>query len=232
MGNGHTSGADVSETQAWPARWSPVRATAYVLSAFLVVFMGFAIALQVQSGEEPGTPGTVVDVFNANQMWMIAILAIVMASMRTKRRGAFLLWVAASAAAAALAIDEVFEYHERTLQVIGEDDWSKVLMWAGGLCALLVLWRMERPQRNAKVALLTGFGLHTLYLLTDLGDGDFFTIPVAEPTLKWTEELLELFAMQAYLVAVVLIVLAAIESIRSGGPSLPVDAEDPIDAGW
>jgi hypothetical protein len=215
MSGGSTSPGD-GGSPPWPARWSPIRATSYVLGSFLVVFTGFAIVLQVQSGEPPNADGTVIDVFNANLMWMVSILAIVMASMRLTRRSAFLIWVAASAAAAGLAIDEVFEYHERTLQVIGEDDWSKVLMWVGALGALAVLWRIEDLSRGAKVALLAGIGLQTAYLVSDLGDGDLFLLPIADPTLRWVEELLELLAMQAYLVGIVLVVLAAIEGIRSG----------------
>ena len=62
-----------------------------------------------------------IDVFNAGLMWMVSILSVVMASVRTHQRAAFLAWVAASAAAAGLAIDEVFEYHERTVRVVGDE---------------------------------------------------------------------------------------------------------------
>lgn len=216
MGKSSTSQAELKTGRSWPARWSPTRAAGYVLTSFLVVFTGFAIVLQIQSGEPPETSGSVIDVFNAALMWMVAVLALITASARTHRRGAFVAWVAASAASAGLAIDEIFEYHERTLQVLGEDDWSKIAMWVGAVAALAVLWRLEDLTRGIKTALLTGLGLHTAYLLTDLGDGDFFLIPIADPVLRWIEEILELLAMQAYLTAVVLIVVTTVV-VPAGG---------------
>lgn len=210
MGESRGSHRELKAGSSWPEGWSPTRAAGYVLAAFLVVFTGFAIVLQVQSGEPPETSGSVIDVFNSALFWMVAVLAIIMASARTQRRGAFVAWVAASAAAAGLAIDEVFEFHERTRQVIGEDDWSKIVMWGGAVAALAILWRLEHLTRGAKTSLFVGISLHTAYLLSDLGDGDFFDIPVSESALAWAEEILEFLAMQAYLVAVVLVVVSAV----------------------
>ena len=216
----------------WPATWSPTRAVGYVLGSFLVLLTCFAVFLQVRSGESPGASGSVIDVFNAGLLWMVSILAVVMASVRTHQRAAFLAWVAASAAAAGLAIDEVFEYHERTVRVVGDDDWSKILMLGGAVVAVAVLWRLESLPRGAKISLLCGIALQTAYLVTDLGDGEFFQLPIAEPVLKWVEEILELLAMQAYLVAIVLIVVTTLAPLvnlstaaypkRSEADELPV----------
>ncbi len=83
-------------------------------------------------------------------------------------------------------------------------------MWVGAVAAVTVLWRLEHLTRGIKIALLTGIGFQTAYLVTDLGDGDFFLIPIADSALRWSEEIFELLAMQAYLTAVVLIVVTTV----------------------
>ncbi len=97
MGKSNASQAELRAASSWPARWSPTQAAGYVLGSFLAVFTGFAIVLQIQSGEPPETSGSVIDVFNAALFWMVAVLAVIMASARTHRVGAFVAWVAASA---------------------------------------------------------------------------------------------------------------------------------------
>ena len=202
------------------------------MGSFLVLLTCLAVFLQVRSGESPGASGSVIDVFNAGLMWMVSILSVVMASARTHQRAAFLAWVAASAAAAGLAIDEVFEYHEKTVGVVGDDDWSKILMLCGAVVAVAVLWRLENLPRGAKVSLLCGIALQTAYLVSDLGDGEFFQLPISEPVLKWVEEILELLAMQAYLVAVMLIVVTTIAPLvkvsRAGYPERSETDELPV----
>ena len=98
--------------------------------------------------------------------------------------------------------------------------------------AVALLWRLESLPRGAKISLLCGITLQTAYLVTDHGDGEFFQLPIAEPVLKWVEEILELLAMQAYLVAIVLIVVTTLAPLvnlstaaypkRSEADELPV----------
>ena len=111
----------------------------------------------------------------------------------------FFLWLAISAAAGALAIDEVFEFHENTRKIVGDDDYIKMLFWFLTGIGSYILYQVERPARKIVLIFLTGYMIHTLYLIADLGDGEFFTLPLPMDVLHWVEEILELLFLQTYL---------------------------------
>jgi hypothetical protein len=54
-----------------------------------------------------------------------------------------------AAALAVLAIDEVWEFHERSSQVVGDDDPLKVVGWIGSGLVLLWIASRETPLRAA-----------------------------------------------------------------------------------
>lgn len=119
------------------------------------------------------------------------------------------LWLAISAAIALFAIDEIFGFHERTRDMVGDDDYSKMAQWvlAGG--GLYVINRIGVSSLKARIAFVTGYIVHTLYLLSDLGDGDFFTVPfVSRVQLLWAEEYLELFSLLAYFIGILFLYTA------------------------
>ena len=60
---------------------------------------------------------------------MLSITSILFAALRFNSKSKFFLWLVISAAAGALAIDELFEFHERTRHVVGDDDYIKMLFW-------------------------------------------------------------------------------------------------------
>lgn len=65
---------------------------------------------------------------------------------------------------------------------------------------------MEEPSLTARRAIFTGYLFHSLYILVELGDGEFFRIPfLSIHLLKWSEEFFELFFLASYLLAFVLI---------------------------
>jgi hypothetical protein len=180
-----------------------IRITLQLLLLFFVVFNFAAIALQIESGETPDTGGTVVDKFNGGVLWMASMVALFTAALRYPNYPQFFLWLAISAGAGALSIDEVFEKHEWTASIIGDDDYIKVGMMVMALTGLVLLYRLERPRAKVTGLFLLGLVFHCFYLACDFGDGDFFTLPFARLTLFWAEELFEMLAVQSYFCALV-----------------------------
>ena len=60
--------------------------------------------------------------------------------------------------------------------------------------------------------MLAGLAVHFTYLIVDLGDGDYFRLPIAIGSLSWIEEYLELTSSALYFSA--LFVLAGTRSRR------------------
>jgi hypothetical protein len=105
-----------------------------------------------------------------------------------------------------LAIDEMYAFHERSEQLIGDDDHLKLLQWFVAGAALLVISRVERVAMRWSHPLILGYIVHGIYILVDLGDGGYFTFPVlALGQLQWIEELLEIGAMSLYLAGFLLL---------------------------
>ena len=178
--------------------------TLRLLILFFVVFNFAAIALQIESGETPNTPGTVVDKFNGGVLWMASMVALFTAALRYPDYPRFFLWLAISAGAGALSIDEVFEKHEWTASVVGDDDYIKLGMMAMAVTGLILLHSLERPRAKVTGLFILGFFFHCCYLACDFGDGDFFTLPFERLTLYWAEELFEMLAIQSYFSALVI----------------------------
>lgn len=170
-----------------------------LLLLFYIVFIICAILLQIRSGEMPSTPGSVFDRFTGSILWMLSITSILFAALRFSSKPKFLLWLVISAAAGALAIDEMFEFHEMTRQVVGDDDYFKIFSWIIAAIGSYILYVTERPAKKIAIVFLTGYLFHTLYLIVDMGDGDFFSLPFPMDALLWAEEILETLSLQGYL---------------------------------
>lgn len=170
-----------------------------LLLLFYVVFLMCAILLQLRSGESPSRPGTVFDIFSGSILWMLSISSILIATLRFNSKPKFLLWLAISAAAGALAIDEIFEFHEKTTRIVGDDDYFKIISWLIAGIGSYILYAVERPTKKIALVFVTGYLFHTLYLVVDMGDGDFFSLPFSTTVLIWAEEILETLALQGYL---------------------------------
>lgn len=169
-----------------------------LLFGFFVVFNISALIIQNLSGEAPNAHGTIVDMFNGSILWMASMIALLTAVKRYPDTKRLLLWLAVSAGAGAFAVDEMFEIHEQTVDMFGEDDYIKIVMLLIAVAGLILLYQMERPSKKIIQFFATGFFLHLCYLTTDFGDGDFFQLPFAIDNLYWAEEAFEMLAVQTY----------------------------------
>jgi len=168
------------------------------LACFFGVFNISALYIQYLSGEAINAHGTIVDVFNGSVLWMASMISLLIAVNRYPDANRFLLWLFVSAAVGFLAIDEMFEIHEQTKYIIGEDDYVKFTMLLVALAAMVVLYRTERPSRQVVQLFCVGLLFHVSYLFVDFGDGDFFILPIALYKLYWAEEAFEMLGVQTY----------------------------------
>jgi hypothetical protein len=171
----------------------------FLLFGFFVVFNISAIIVQNLSGEAPNAHGTIVDMFNGSVLWMASLIGLLTAVKRYPDTRRFFLWLTVSAGAGALAIDEMFEVHEQTIYLFGEDDYIKIPMTLVAITGLVMLYRTEKPSRQVIQLFAVGFFFHVCYLAVDFGDGDFFQLPFAIDNLYWAEEIFEMLAVQTYL---------------------------------
>ncbi|MFC1660546.1 hypothetical protein ACFL3S_03630 [Gemmatimonadota bacterium] len=194
-------------------RGAPPWLSLTLLLLWYVVFLACAIRLQVRSGELPSYGGGVFDIFTSTVLWLGSITAILIAATRHRSLMRFVTWLGASAAAGALAIDEVFEFHEETRFIIGDDDYIKILMWLAAGMGMALLYRLERPARAVVAVFLLGFLFHTLYMVVDMGDGDFYLLPLSINVSVWAEELLEILSNLAYLTGLLLFLMKNVRDV-------------------
>lgn len=173
-----------------------------LLALFYAVFLVCAGLLHHRSGFSPLKGGGALDQFNAAMLWGTSVLALLITVQQTTRWKT-LFWLAVSAGFGALAIDEAFEFHEDTRHSLGDDDYIKVAAWSAALAGAFAIVRVGRVSREVTAGLLAALAFQTLWLLSDLGDGDLFALPVELRTLQWMEEYFELLASQFYLTALV-----------------------------
>jgi hypothetical protein len=170
----------------------------FLLLGFFIVFDFCAITIQIISGEAPNEHGTVVDMFTGSILWMASMIALLTAFMRYPDTKKFLLWLAVCAGAAALAIDEMFEIHEQTIYLVGEDDYIKFVIMLAAVAGMVLLYKTEKPSKDVIRFFAIGFMFHCCYLIVDFGDGDLFRLPFMDSTLYWAEEIFEMLAIQTY----------------------------------
>ncbi len=171
----------------------------WLLVGYLFCFVACAIFLQYLSGKRPNVEGSPLDNFTSALLWMTSLVCLLIAGLRLDERPRALMWLFLCAVFAFLAIDEMYAFHERSEHVIGDDDHVKLLQWVLTGVALAVIGRVEQVAQHVRRTLVTGYVIHGIYILTDLGDGGYFTIPyVSLSHLQWTEELLEISAMSFY----------------------------------
>jgi hypothetical protein len=178
------------------------------IAGFLVIFILSTIAFQLKSDIPPWHDGSPSDIMNGVLIWMVCVICFIMASATRHDPVRSLMWIAGSAALGLVALDELFSVHEYASKIRDDDD-PKIVMALGTAFAIYVLIRVERVSGRPFWLLLTGFAFHLAYLLSDLGDGDFFQISYVEhQSLQGIEEALEYTAMLFYFSAFVLIALA------------------------
>jgi hypothetical protein len=176
-----------------------------LLALFYAVFLICAGLLHLGSGYPPIKGGGALDQFNAAMLWVTSVMALLIAAERAQPAWKVLFWLAVSAGFAALAIDEaeVIEFHEATRHSWGDDDYIKMLAWACAGIGAYAICRVARPTGAVAGSLAMALAFQTLWLLSDLGDGDFFTVPIPLVHLQWLEEYFEILASQFYLTALI-----------------------------
>lgn len=176
-----------------------------LLALFYAVFLICGGLLHLYSGLPPTRGGGALDQFNAAMLWVTSIIALLIAAERTEPSWKVLFWLAISAGFAALAIDEgeAVQFHEATIHSWGDDDYIKMLAWACAGVGAYAICRVARPTGAVTGSLAIALAFQTLWLLSDLGDGDFFTVPIPLEYLAWLEEYFEILGSQFYLTALV-----------------------------
>jgi hypothetical protein len=166
-------------------------------AAFFVTYMVCALAAQVVSDTDPSEEGAAIEAFTAGLLWILAMLGLLRAVDAATTRSRFWFWIAFTAGAGALAVDEIVGVHERTEPNLN-DDWLKIVLWVGTAFVLLAIARMDPLPAASRIALVAGFVFQALYLFVELGDGEFFDLAIPVDTLKASEEVFELLFLASY----------------------------------
>ena len=175
-----------------------------LLGLYFGVFLVCAVILQIRDGDLSPTAATAMDAFSGGLLWIASFIALIIAASRKDNAKRLLMWLAVSAVTGALAIDEVFEFHEMSSVVIGDDDYIKLFIWMCSAIGLFMILKLEEPPAVVTILFICGYILQTLYLVIDLGDGDFYVSPLPIEVANWAEEILELLFIQCYLAGLTL----------------------------
>ncbi len=194
--------------------------------AYVGALVTTALVVQSQSTVPAWTAGAPVEYFTSALLWMLSLICVVLAGRNLTRVFTALFWLAGSAGLAALAVDEVMEFHERSSQVIGNDEPFKLAAWAGAGVVLYIIGTRHTQSRPARVMLLAGYVLQTLWLLADLGDGDLFRVRgMTIRNLRYTEEVLELLFLGPFLVGFTCLMEA---DVRPASVESPIEGDAPL----
>ena len=186
-----------------------------LLLGFFIAFDISAVIIQNLSGEAPNAHGTKVDMFTGSILWMASMIALLTAVLRYPDIKRFALWLAVCGGAAALAIDEMFEIHEQTVYIVGEDDYIKIVMMLVAVTGLYLLYTIEKPSKKVIQFFAVGFMLHLCYLTIDFGDGDFFQLPISDDVSYWAEEIFEMLAIQTYFAGLIVFYMTQAQTNKS-----------------
>lgn len=177
-----------------------------LLLLYFATYTACSVFFQLRSEVPPWIDGSPIEYFTGGILWMSSLVSLMIAGVLINRSKRAWLWLFVSAGLALLALDELFAFHEKTSQFLGNDDHIKVFQWLLAGSALYLINRLERSPLKARSAFALGYVIHGLYILSDIGDGDYFRIPlISMSQLLWTEEYLELFALTAYCIGLVLL---------------------------
>jgi len=172
---------------------------AAMLFLYFLLFLASGVVFQISSGKPPEISGR-LDSFTSSIIWAGSIMSFLIAVEKMHIPRKFLFWCVVSAAFGVVAIDEIAELHEKTLEIFGEDDYIKILMWLSGAVGIFLIYKIDKPIKIAMICLIIGYLCQTGWIITDMGDGDFFTLPIPRSILLWQEEIFEVLAMEWFLV--------------------------------
>jgi hypothetical protein len=176
----------------------PLPSGAWVLIPFMIAFFATATFYQLRSSADIWQEGSPMDMMHGSLLWAAAAMALVNAALRSARLFPLIIWGLAAAAIGLVAIDELFMLHEKSIAITGDDDHPKIFLIAAAGIGIFILSQIEPLHRLALTLFWCGFAAHCLYLVVDLGDGDYFTLPLSRVTLSWMEEYLEITSTAFY----------------------------------
>ena len=184
---------------------------------YVAAFVLTAVAVQALSSRPPSSEDAPIESFTTGLLFMLSLVAFLRAMSEVGNVKLSALWLASSGALALLAIDEFVAIPERSERVGVNDDWVKVVMWIGAAFYLSIVARLERTSAASRRGMVIGYLFHSLYILVETGDGEFFSLPLPIDVLKWAEEVFELLFLSGYLYAFVLLQLgSAVRPMRGG----------------
>lgn len=179
---------------------------ARLLAVYLICYICCAMFFQLRSNVPPSVDQSPIEYFTGGLLWMLSLICVMFSDLKSERRGMALLWGAMSAGFVFLAIAEFFGLLAKTTQVVGNDDYATLLLvlCTGG--AIIGFNRIDPFRRPERTAFLFGYLFDLVHTATDLGDGEFFIMPlVTLVQLRWAEEILELLALSGYFAAFLLL---------------------------
>ena len=180
--------------------------TVCLFGAFVLCFVSAAIVSQIYSDVPVIEDHSPLDYFTGGALWIASAISLIIAVTYTETPWKMVFWLAGTSALAILAIDEFMGVHEATQAIVGDDDHSKVFLWAGAPIGLYLIAKVEGIPKAVAVAFVVGYFFHTTYLISDIGDGDYFSLPFELNTLRWTEDICELLFVSTYLFGFLLII--------------------------
>ena len=156
-------------------RWKDQQRTLiYLLLLFYAVYWICAIYLQVKTYHPVSKQGSAFDVLTGTILMIMSVVAILIATQRSGNLTKLLLWLGVSAVAGALAIDEWFEFHEKTrhtsgsILAFGDDDYVKIALWVCAGIGIFVLHKIENLQKAILATFLVGYFFQSVYIVFDI----------------------------------------------------------------
>ena len=176
-----------------------------LISAFFLVYVVCGLAAQVISDTDPSEEGSAIEAFTSGLLWILAAFGLLSITQNTARQGRFWFWVAFTASVGALAVDEIIGVHERTEPNLN-DDWLKIVLWIVTAFVLYTITRFEDVPITSIIAFVAGYAVQATYLFVELGDGEYFDLPISIESLKTAEEVFELLFLALYALGLWLLV--------------------------
>ena len=172
------------------------RTIAWIIALAVAYDIG-VLGLQLRDWLGSPQTGQSIGEYSGSVAVALCVVALILVRKLTQNPRLRLLSLAIAVVVALLALDDIFNIHER----MNDDDYLAVFLWLFAGMVLLILLRLERPGRFATTAICTGFFLHGLAALADGADGGIFTFSMISPfEIAWSQEIFAVAYLGLYLV--------------------------------
>lgn len=179
----------------------------WVPLSFLFCFTLSALFFQVLSDIPPWVDRSPIEYFTGGLLWMMSLLCMLCALAHPEVMPRQWAWLLACVALSVLAMDEFFAAHEFVERTEGiDDDHFKVTLWVMTAGVLWLICRAENAPRRIVCTFIVGYIFHSLYILVETGDGNYFRLPLVPiRQLKYSEEVFELLFLSSYWMGLVML---------------------------